>query len=371
MKRTPFYGQMVAAGASMAEVQGWEMPNEFAGARAEHLAVRQKVGLSDWSSTGEIEVAGPDALALVQRVIVNDAAAMPVGRVLYSTMCREDGTILSDITVYRFAPDRFWLMTAWGSNRANQRIEYDWLLEHRGGLNACVTALSSGVALLAVQGPLSRQVVSAVAATDLVTLPYMDFRECSLAGAPRGIVSRTGYTGELGYELIVPAEHGNELWDTLVAASTGSGMALVGLKAAFSLRIEKGYIARFDFADHVTPIEAGLGWTIKHDKGDFIGRQALRESRSCGVMRRLVTLEVADDHIPAAGEIVRHDGTVLGKVTSGGFGWAIGRPIGLALVAVAAAHAGTDVVIESADGAHPARVAPRSIYDPEGARLRV
>ena len=127
MKRTPFYSQIVAAGGVMAEVQGWAMPNEFSGARAEHLAVRGGVGFSDWSSTGEIEVQGRDAVAAVQRVIVNDAAAMPIGKVLYTTMCRPDGSILSDITVYRFGERRFWLMTAWGSNRANERPELDWL----------------------------------------------------------------------------------------------------------------------------------------------------------------------------------------------------------------------------------------------------
>jgi aminomethyltransferase len=221
-----------------------------------------------------------------------------------------------------------------------------------------------------VQGPLSLEVVGAVAATDLATLPYMAFRECALAGAPRGVVSRTGYTGELGYELIVPAEHGNELWDALLAAGAGSGMALIGLKAAFSLRLEKGYIARFDFADRVTPLEAGLGWTVKWDKGEFVGRQALLDQKARAVSRRLITLEVLDGYIPAGGEIVRRDGIVAGKVTSGGFGWAVSRPLGLALVNSASARVGTEVVVEAAGGAHPARVAPRSMYDPDGARLR-
>ena len=259
------------------------MPNEFSGARAEHLAVRGAVGFSDWSSTGEIDVQGRDAVAAVQRVIVNDAAAMPTGKVLYTTMCRPDGSILSDITVYRFGERHFWLMTAWGSNRANERPEFDWLAAHSSGLDVCVNDISSGVALLAVQGPLAMQVVSALTATDLSTLPYMTFQECPLAGIPRGIVSRTGYTGELGYELMVPAEHANDLWEAVTAAGRGHGMVPVGMSASFGLRAEKRYIMRLDFLDGVTPLEAGLGWTVKYDKGDFVGREALLRQRQEGI----------------------------------------------------------------------------------------
>lgn len=370
MKRTPFYHQIVAAGATMSEVQGWAMPDVFSNARAEHLAVRERAGLADWSSTGEIEIQGRDALALIQRVIVNDASKMPIGRVLYSTVCRDDGSILSDITIYRLGERRYWMMTAWGSNRANQFPEFDWLMEHARDLDVCISDVSSGIALLAVQGPRARDIVAQVTPADLSTLPYMHFYPAPLASAPRGIISRTGYTGELGYELIVPAEYAHELWDALMAAGQKHGMALVGLKAAFGLRLEKGYIMRLDFADGVTPIEAGLGWTVKFDKGDFIGREAMWRQKQLGVTRKLVAIAMRDEFVPPMGSSVVKDGKPIGKVTSSGYGYAIGCPIALALVAAENATSGVEVAVEADGVQHPARIAPRPTYDPEGKRLR-
>jgi glycine cleavage system T protein len=249
MKRTPFYHQFLAAGATMAPAQGWLMPDEVSGNRTEHLAVRSAAGLFDWSSTGEIEVAGPHALALVQKVIVNDAAGLPVGRVLYTTMCRPDGAIFSDITVYRLAEQRFWLMTAWGSNAAGARPEFDWLNEHAAGMQVCVTDVSPGVALLAVQGPAAAAIVGQLTPADLTCLRTMDFVEAPLGvvdatTAPRAIISRTGYTGELGYELCFPPEYAADIWDALLAAGRPHGLQPAGLKTAFSLRMEKGYIIR-------------------------------------------------------------------------------------------------------------------------------
>lgn len=370
MKRTPFYHQIAATGARIQPVQGWAMPDEFTNAREEHLAVRERVGLSDWASTGEIEIQGRDALSLLQRVIVNDATKMKIGRVLYSTMCKSNGAILSDITVYRFAEHRYWVMTAWGSNAANQFVEFDWLKEQAGDLDVSVTDVSSGAALLAVQGPRARNVVAQVTSADLSALPYMHFCEASIASAPRGVVSRTGYTGELGYELVVPAEYSGDLWDALIAAGRSAEMGLLGLKAAFGLRLEKGYIARFDFMDSVTPLEAGLGWTIKFDKGDFVGRAALAEQKRIGVARQLCALALDDDWIPATGNVVLKDDRVVGKVTSGGMGYAVGRPIGLCLVPREIAEPGIAVHVEAEGVRHAARIAPRAMYDPEGKRLR-
>lgn len=370
MKHTPFFHQWLAIGATMAPVQGWNMPDEVIGAREEHIAVRNAAGVFDWSSTGEIEIAGPDALALVQKVIVNDAAPLGVGRVLYSTMCRPDGSIFSDITVYRLAERRFWIMTAWGSNAADARPEFDWLLQHAEGMQACVTDVSPGVALLAVQGPAAREIVGQLTPADLTALRTMDFVETKLASAPRAIISRTGYTGELGYELCFPPEYAVDVWDALMAAGKPHGLQPVGLKAAFSLRMEKGYIARFDFMDGVTPLEAGLGWTVKFDKGDFIGREALLRQREAGLRRRLVSIAMAGEVVPPYGAAIWAGGTVVGKVTSSAYGYSVGRPLGLALVPVALAVPGTALEVEIGGAMHPAQVVRRPYYDPEGSRLR-
>lgn len=377
MKRTPFYHQFLAAGAMMATVQGWLMPDEVTGERAEHMAVRNAAGVFDWSSTGEIEVAGPDALALVQRVIVNDAAGLPVGRVLYTTMCRPDGAIFSDITVYRLAERRFWLMTAWASNAADGRPEYDWLLEHAAGLQVCITDVSPAVALLAVQGPAVRAIVGQLTPADLTRLRTMDFVAAPLGCAPRALISRTGYTGELGYELCFPPEYAADIWDALMAAGRPYGLAPAGLRAAFSLRMEKGYIMRFDFMDGVTPFEAGLGWTVKLDKGDFIGRDALARQKVEGIRRKLVSVAMGDstgrpgtETPPPHGAAVWHAGAAVGKVMSSAYGHTVGRPLALALLPAELAQEGLPVEVEIAGARHPAQVVRRPYYDPGGARLK-
>lgn len=361
----------------MAAVQGWLMPDEVAGERAEHVAVRTAAGVFDWSSTGEIEIAGPDALALVQKVIVNDAAGLPVGRVLYTTMCRPDGAIISDITVYRLAERRFWLMTAWASNAADGRPEYDWLLEHAAGMQVCITDVAPAVALLAVQGPAARAIVGQLTPADLTRLRTMDFITAPLGGTPRALISRTGYTGELGYELCFPPEYAADIWDALLAAGRSRGLQPAGLQAAFSLRMEKGYIMRFDFMDGVTPFEAGLGWTVKFDKGDFIGRDALAKQKAEGIRRKLVLTAMGDptgrlrtETLPPNGATVWHAGAAVGKVTSSAYGHTVDRPLALALLPAGLAQAGLAVEVEVAGARHPAQVVRRPYYDPEGARLK-
>jgi aminomethyltransferase len=369
MKRTPLYHQIVAAGATMQVVQGWEVAAEFIGERAEHCAIREHAGLFDWSSTGEIEIQGRDALALVQRVIVNDASKMPIGRVLYSTMCKPDGAILSDITVYRLGDNRYWIMTAWGSNAAQQRVEFDWIVDAAKGLDVSVTDVSSGVTLLALQGPCARDILAPLTSAHLGALPYMHSLETTFAKIPRTLISRTGYTGELGYELVVAAEHAHELWDALIAAGQKYGMLLAGQKTAFSLRIEKGYIMRFDFMDNVTPFEAGLGWTVKFDKGDFVGRDALARQKQAGITRALVSIEMLDDFLPANGASIVKDSNAIGKVTSSAYGHTIGHPLALGLIAVGDAQPGIAVSVEADGKSHSARIARRPVYDPENKRI--
>lgn len=370
MKRTPFYHEFVAAGAIFQETQGWQVPARFSSSREEHLAVRQRAGILDWSSTGEIEIKGCDALTVIQRIIVNDASRMSVGRVLYSTLCQPDGSILSDVTVYRLGECHYWIMTAWGSNRNNQFPEFEWISEHSHGLNVSITDVSSGVALISVQGPSSRDIVARLTPADLGQLPYMHAVQAPLADAPRGLISRTGYTGELGYELVVPTEHSYELWEALSDSGRPYDIALVGQEAAFSLRIEKSYIMRLDFSDHVTPLEAGLGWTVKFGKVDFVGKETLWKQRQEGLSRRLVTLIMLDEILPAGGSLICQDARVVGQVTSSAHGYSVGCPIALGLVETAAGNPGTDLTVNVDGKAHPAKVVAHSPYDPKGIRIR-
>ena len=370
MKRSPFFSEIARHSPSFAEVQGWQVPDVFTTAADEHRAVRERVGLMDWSSTGEFEIKGPDALAVVQRLIVNDASTMPVNRVLYTTILDESGGIASDITVYRLGEDHYMLMTAWGSNAANERPEYDLLREHCQGMNAVVFDASPGAGLLALQGPQSRALLSELTTADLHSLPYMWALPGQVAGV-RALISRTGYTGELGYEILIPAEHAHDVWQAMTSAGEKVGLALCGLGVAFGLRLEKGYIMRFDFAGGRTPYEVGLGWTVKLNKGGFIGRDSLVRRKEAGFDEKLASLALDDDHVPATGDVILCDGDPAGVVTSAAYGYTVQQPIALGYLPTALARVGTRVdVRDQNDGLHPATVSLRSPYDPQGVRLR-
>jgi aminomethyltransferase len=370
MKRSPFFPEIAAHNPALAGIQGWEVPNIFTSPEEEHTAVRERVGLLDWSTTGEFEIQGPDALAVVQQLIVNDAAKMPVNRVLYTTMLNPDGGIMSDITVYRLGPEHYMLMTAWGSNAADQRPEYELLLEHSQGKNAYVHDASPGVGLLALQGPKARALLGELTEADLGSLAYMWAVPARVAGI-RALISRTGYTGELGYEILIPVEHAHDFWDALTSAGKKHGLALVGMVAAFSLRMEKGYIMRFDFAGGRTPYEIGLGWTVKLDKGDFIGREALVRRKETGFADKLVNLAIQDGYVPPGGDSLLHAGREVGQTTSAAFGYTVGQALTLGYVPVSLAEPGSEMqVVDKEGNAHPAVVGPRSPYDPENIRIR-
>lgn len=370
MKRSPFFSEIAEHSPSLVGVQGWEVPNEFTAAAEEHRAIRERVGLMDWSSTGEFEVKGPDALAVVQRLIVNDASKMSVNRVLYTSILDEGGGILSDITVYRLGQDHYMLMTAWGSNAANERPEYDLLQEECRGRNAFAFDASPGVGLLALQGPRSRALLGQLTPADLHLLPYMWAHPAQVAGV-RALISRTGYTGEIGYEILVPAEHAHDVWQAVTEAGERFGLALCGQVAAFGLRIEKGYIMRFDFAGGRTPYEAGLGWSVKLDKGDFLGREALVRRKEAGFGEKLVSLALQDEYVPATGDAILYSRDPVGAVTSAAYGYTVQKPIALAYLPLGLAYVGVGLDVRDQNGAlHPAVVGRRSPYDPAGIRLR-
>ncbi|MFZ5919004.1 MAG: aminomethyltransferase family protein [Chloroflexota bacterium] len=370
MKRSPFFPEIAAHNPEWVNIQGWQVPNAFTSPQEEHMAVRERVGLLDWSTTGEFEIQGPDALAVVQKLIVNDAAQMPVGRVLYTSILNDDGGMASDITVYRLGPQHYLLMTAWGSNAADERPEYDLLLAHSQGKNACVFDASPGSGLLALQGPQSRALLGELTHADLDGLKYMWAMPARVAGV-RALISRTGYTGEIGYEVLIPVEHAHDFWSAVTEAGEKYGLALVGMVAAFSLRLEKGYIMRHDFAGGRTPYEVGLGWTVKPDKGDFIGRQALLRRKAAGFQDKLVALAIHDGYVPPGGDAILHDGEPVGATTSAAFGHTVGHAITLGYLPVSLAGVGTPVTVQDRDGGtHPAVVSRRSPYDPEGKRLR-
>ncbi|HXG05175.1 MAG TPA: glycine cleavage system aminomethyltransferase GcvT [Candidatus Binatia bacterium] len=360
LKRTPLYDLHVKAGARMVAFGGWEMPVQYTGIVEEHRAVRSAAGCFDVSHMGEFEASGPGALEALQYLTTNDVGALDVGQVQYSLLCNPDGGIVDDLTVYRLGPDRFMLTV----NAANIAKDWAWVTEHsRRFAGAAWRDISTATALIAVQGPRAEALVGRLTATDLGRLGYYRFAEGTVAGT-RAVISRTGYTGEDGFELYVPAEQAASLWTALLETGAGLGAVPVGLGARDTLRLEMRYCLYGNDIDETTnPLEAGLGWVVKPAKGDFIGREAIERVRAAGLRRRLVGLEVLEG-VARHGHPVVADGRSIGVVTSGSYAPSVDRAIALAYVESGYATPGTDVGVEVRGRVRPARVVKTPFLPP-------
>jgi len=361
LKRTPLFDAHVKAGARMVPFGGWEMPVQYAGIVEEHRAVRAGVGLFDVSHMGEFEVAGPDAQATLQRLTTNDVAALEVGQVQYSLLCYPHGGIVDDLTLYRLAPDRF-MLTVNASN-----IDKDW--EHvtaatPPGARVQWRNTSTETGLIAVQGPHAEALVGRLADRDVAGIGYYRFARGTVAGAP-ATISRTGYTGEDGFELYVSAADTPKVWAALLEAGRDDRVAPIGLGARDTLRLEMRYALYGNDIDETTnPLEAGLGWVVKPAKGDFVGRDAVERVRAAGVTRRLVGLQMTERAVARHGYPVVKDGAPAGVVTSGSYGPSVDRYIAMAYVAAAHAAVGTEVGVEIRGQAKSARVVTTPFHPP-------
>ncbi|WP_420457040.1 glycine cleavage system aminomethyltransferase GcvT [Rubrivirga sp.] len=331
LQTTPLHGRHLALGAKMAPFGGFDMPIQYAGILDEHRAVRTAAGLFDVSHMGEFRVRGPQALDLVQALVTNDVSALDNGRAQYAVLCHDGGGAVDDLLVYRIAPDDVLLVV----NAANIATDWAHVSEHaaRLGLDAELADESDDWALLALQGPTAFDVFQAATGLDASDLPFYRFRVMepgALLGADRAIVSHTGYTGERGIELYLSPDAAGRAWDALVEA----GATPAGLGARDTLRLEAGYCLYGHELDRdTTPLDAGLGWVVKPDAGDFVGRDALVRQKAAGVERRLVGLVVEGRGIPRAGHaIVDADGVEIGVVTSGSQSPTLGQGIALGFV---------------------------------------
>jgi aminomethyltransferase len=345
----------------MVAFAGWEMPVQYTSIVEEHRAVRGAVGVFDVSHMGEFEVEGPEALAALQYLTTNDVAVLDVGQVQYSLLCTPSGGIVDDLTVYRLAPDRFMLTV----NAANIAKDWAWVTaEARGFAGARWRDVSEATALLAVQGPRAEAVVGRLSDVDVGPLGYYRFVRGRVAGVP-ALISRTGYTGEDGFELYVEARAGPHLWQAVLAAGAGEGIRPVGLGARDTLRLEVRYLLYGQDMDETTnPIEAGLGWVVKAAKGEFVGREAIERVRGEGPRRRLVGLVLEERAIARHGAPVVHGGRVVGRVTSGSYGPSVDRSIALAYVESALSAPGTELGVEIRGRVRAARVVRTPFYAP-------
>ena len=356
LKRTPLYAVHVALGAKIVPFAGFEMPVQYpTGITAEHRAVREKAALFDVSHMGEFIVRGERAVDFVNYVTTNDVAALKPGQAQYSTILREDGTIVDDCLVYR-ADDRV-LMVVNGSN-----IDKDFAHISRfvGDFDVTLDDISDAVALLALQGPDAARILQQHTDTDLSKIKYYEFTTGTVAEVEKVYISRTGYTGEDGFELYFPAEHAEKIWNALTASGE---VTPAGLGARDSLRLEMGMaLYGNDLDDTTTPLEASLGWLVKMKKGDFVGRDALARQKEQGIRRKLVGFTTTERSFPRHGYQVYVNGNASGEVRSGTMSPTLGVPIGTAYVPPESAAEGSPLEIEIRGKRVPATVQKMPFY---------
>jgi aminomethyltransferase len=352
LRRTPLHDEHLRLNAKMVSFAGYEMPIQYPGGiTAEHNAVRTAAGLFDVSHMGEFEVRGPRALDFVQHITTNDVSRLEVGQAQYSTMTNEQGMVIDDLLVYRFA-DHYMLVV----NGANHDKDWAWVTRWAAQFGVDVRDVTDDVALLALQGPRAPEILARLTDADLDAIRYYRFAEGTVDGVP-AIISRTGYTGEDGFELYVPAEQAAGLWRRLLETGADDGLTATGLGCRDSLRLEMGMaLYGNDLDEGHTPLEAGLGWVTKLDKGDFVGREALARQKEEGVRRRLVGFRLKERGFPRPHYPVSVDGQNVGEVTSGTLSPTLGEGIGMAYVPAEASKPGTEIGIVIRDRAVPAEV---------------
>ena len=340
-RTTVLHDRHLALGAKMAPFAGFEMPIQYSGILDEHRAVREAAGLFDVSHMGEFRLRGPDALALAQRLVTNDVSALDDGKALYAVLCHESGGAVDDLLVYRIAEDDVMLVV----NAAN--VEKDWAhvsaVAEAAGLDVELADESDDTALLALQGPRAFEIFEAATGLDVSDVGYYRFvrpAPGTVFGAERSVVSQTGYTGEKGLEIYLENEAAGRAWDALLEAGAERGLLPAGLGARDTLRLEAGFsLYGHELTDDTTPLEANLGWTVKLDAGDFVGRDALAAQKAGGVARRIVGLVVEGRGIPREGyPITDEGGAEIGVVTSGSQSPMLGQGVALGFVPNDPAH---------------------------------
>ncbi|MBI4515336.1 MAG: glycine cleavage system aminomethyltransferase GcvT [Deltaproteobacteria bacterium] len=355
-KRTPLYAAHAALGARFVDFGGWQMPVQYSGIIAEHTAVRTSAGLFDVSHMGEIEISGPAALATCQRLTVNDVARLQAGQAQYSLLCLPTGGVVDDVLVHRLAGERYLFCV----NAANSDKDFAWMNAQRGA--ATVRDCSTEFAQLALQGPRATAILQPLTAVALAPVPAFAFIQAQVAGKD-ALLAHTGYTGEDGWEIYCAPAAAEPIWQALLEAGGPAGLLPCGLGARDTLRLERALpLYGHELTEDTTPLEAGLGWVVRLNKGDFIGAAALRAQRQRGLQRKLVGFVLDEPGIARPGYAILHNGATVGAVTSGTKSPTLGKAIGLGYVAAACAEVGTRLAIEIRGRAVAATVVSLPFY---------
>jgi sarcosine oxidase, subunit alpha len=379
-RRTPLHDQHDGLGAVWMDMGEWKRPRYYDPARIgdqdkcveeEYRAVRERAGVIDVSTLGKIEVKGPDAGRLLDLVFTHKFSTLPIGRVRYSVLCDELGTIVDDGTISRMDEERFFLTTT----TSNADFVQQWLewWSAAFGWKVTINSLTAGLASMNLAGPQARAVLSQLTDCDLssAAFPYMDWRQASVAGVPATMM-RIGFVGEMGWEIMVPAEYGSHLWEQVLRAGAAVNLRPFGVETQRVLRLEKKHIIVSVDTDALTnPYEAGMAWVAKLDKPDFIGRVALSRLKQNPLERTLVGFELEGTIVPPDGSPVLMQGKPVGFATSVRFSWEKNKVIGMAWVTPAEAKQGTEITVRSEEVDYYAHVVDQVFYDPSGERLKL
>jgi aminomethyltransferase len=359
LKKTPLHPRHRSLGARMVEFGGWDMPVEYSGLADEHMAVRTRAGLFDVSHMGEIEIAGRDALAAVQHITSNDASKLAVNQAQYSALTTPDGTFVDDVLTYRLGDDHFMLVV----NASNIIKDFHWItknIQDRGDVAAVNT--SSRYALLALQGPAAREVLQTLTGVDLASIRYYWFASGEVANV-LSTISRTGYTGEDGYEVFVAPAAAERVWDAILQAGKSAGVIPAGLGARDTLRLEAAMRLYGNDMDETTSVlEADLGWIVGWKKDEFTGFDVLRRQKAEGVTRKLVGFQMLDRAIGRHGYDVYLDNAKAGVVTSGTQTPYLKKAIGMAYLPIDRTEVGTEFEIDIRGRRAKAAVVPMPFY---------
>lgn len=363
MQHTPLITQHRDAGAKLVDFAGWEMPIQYSGVVDEYHAVRSKAGLFDVSHMGRISVSGPGSVGFLQYVTTNDVSKISVHSSQYSMICNPNGGIKDDIFIYHVKPYEFLVCV----NASNREKIVAWLMEKVSHVQGCtVRDCSAELAQLAVQGPLSRDILTAIGLADVTSLKVRQCMETAVFGGS-AIISRTGYTGELGYELYLPAHLAASAWEQCLKVGQSQGLKPAGLGSRDLLRLDMGYLLYGnDISEETSPLEAGAGWVVNFEKCEFVGRSTLLSQRTQGPSRCLIGFELLEKAVPRHGFRIfssTSSANPIGEVTSGNLSPFLQKGIGLGYVASAYTKPGTEILIDIRGKAVPAKVAKPPFYN--------
>ena len=362
LQRTPLFEEHVKAEAKIIDFAGWEMPVQYAGIADEHFAVRNEVGIFDVSHMGEVFVDGKDATAFIQNLVVNDISGLEDTKIIYSPMCYDNGGVVDDLLIYKYNDEKYLIVV----NASNIDKDYQWMVEHVGDFDVQLANESNAYGEVAIQGPKAEVVLQKLVNIDLSVIKYLYFTAEVKIGDIDCIVSRSGYTGEDGFEVYAKADQISSIWRQVLEAGKDQNIQPIGLGARDTLRFEAALpLYGNELSADITPLEAGLGFFVKTDiEADFIGKNALKAQREGGLTRRIVGFELLGKGIPRHGyAVLNTDGEVIGEVTTGYKLPAREVPLGLALIDLKYKELGTDIQIQIRKKVVPAKVVAKKFMD--------